>query len=569
MCVIFGLDGVFNKNSLISAIETLKHNKDKSSGIFLLSNEKIVFNNNILIPLFEDKINDLYYFDYFNNIFNIGLAHNSISTSNKIYNENKIDIYNNLDYYYYYFNSNDCNYFYKSFDFSSFSKKDQNHDFVNSQPFVYKNLVLVFNGKIYNLEDIKDFLKYSDDIYHDGEVLIKIIDYFLCKSSTNLLESIKKTINIIDGDYTFAVFDGKNLVICRDSIGVKPLYYGEIKNNYSNRNLKGFASCKKALWKIGINNNDIKTLKPGYILYNWREIAPSSVPWKLNHSYKSKIANMDYDKIKDCLKDLIIDSTYKRVANLDEVGLIFSGGVDSTILAALLKKLSYKTDLKLNLYSVGNENSQDLQFSKKIAKKLELPLKTQIINEKLVKNSLKVTLKAIEEFNIMKIGVGMVLYLATKLAKKDGIKVAFSGQGADELFAGYNRYLSTYEKGGNLAIDESLSYDIENTYHVNLQRDDAVAMANGVELRVPFLDEKLVEFSLAIPLKYKIHSSTDKLRKHILRDLAIDLGVPEYVAMREKKAAQYGSGLDKILRKKVLNDFDHESFMINFMNNSY
>lgn len=573
MSAIFGLYGIFDGNLSVSALKMLRHRGGDSAGIFLLSAEKMIFKNNLIMSSHkEDELNNIFNFDYSDNKFNIGLAYNHLSISKKLDN-NEFDC-NNLNHYH----SNGNNYSYKIFKVSN-SLKNQKSDLLKGQPIYYKNLVLVFNGEIYNLDEVKHFLKYKDEI-DSFEILVRIIDHFLYKNNGHLLEAIKKTINIIDGDYAFAVFDGKNLAICRDNMGVKPLYYGKREDSSSNDNsfkgfaseevegnvFNGFASEKKALWKIGINNDDIKTLKPGYILYNWREIAPTSVPWKLNLEYKLKIATMDHIKVKNSLKNLIINSTYKRVANLDEIGLIFSGGVDSTILAVLLKNLSDKTNLKLNLYSVGNENSQDLQFSEKIADELDLHLKTQIINEKVVKNSLKPILNAIEEFNVMKIGVGMVLYLATKLAKKDGINVVVSGQGADELFVGYNRYLSIYDKGGNLAIDQSLAHDIENCYHVNLQRDDAVAMANGVELRIPFLDKKLVEFSLAIPSKYKIYSSTDKLRKHILRDVAIDLGVPEYVAFREKKAAQYGSGIDKILRKKILKDFDSEKFMEDLIN---
>ena len=89
-----------------------------------------------------------------------------------------------------------------------------------------------------------------------------------------------------------------------------------------------------------------------------------------------------------------------------------------------------------------------------------------------------------------------------------------------------------------------------NMYHVNLERDDACSMANGVELRLPFLDKNLVEFALNIPVRYKISGSDDKLRKNILRKTAFNLGLDKQIAYRPKKAAQYGTGIDKILRKK-------------------
>ena len=103
-------------------------------------------------------------------------------------------------------------------------------------------------------------------------------------------------------------------------------------------------------------------------------------------------------------------------------------------------------------------------------------------------------------------------------------------------------------------------------YHVNLERDDAVSMANGVELRVPFLDNDIINLSLDIPGKYKIKDNEDILRKHILRDVAKSIGVPDYIADRPKKAAQYGSGINKILKKKVLRSFDIEEFIDSLKN---
>ena len=231
---------------------------------------------------------------------------------------------------------------------------------------------------------------------------------------------------------------------------------------------------------------------------------------------------------------------------------------------------SYAKPLNIKLYSVGVENSQDIKFSEEIAKDLNLPLKTIIIDENTVKESIKPVLTAIEDDNVMKLGVGMTIYLAAKAMKEDGIKVALSGQGADELFGGYNRYLKHFEENtlfdAYFDLDEEIFHDIANMYHVNLERDDAVSMANGVELRVPFLDNEIINLALDIPGKYKIINNEDLLRKHILRDAAKSIGVPDYIADRPKKAAQYGSGINKILKKKVLKSFDIEEFVENLKN---
>jgi asparagine synthase (glutamine-hydrolysing) len=207
---------------------------------------------------------------------------------------------------------------------------------------------------------------------------------------------------------------------------------------------------------------------------------------------------------------------------------------------------------------VGREGSHDIDAAKYAAKFLNLELEICEITEDMVREALPDVVRAIGDDNLMKLGVGLTTYFATKMAAEDGIKVAISGQGADELFGGYKRYLKSF-------VDDTLNYDIRedisNMYHVNLERDDACSMLNSVELRLPFLDEKLVELVLNIQDNKKIVSMHDEMRKSILRKLAFEEGLDYEIAYRPKKAAQYGTGIDKILRKKILKDTDISKFL--------
>jgi asparagine synthase (glutamine-hydrolysing) len=426
-----------------------------------------------------------------------------------------------------------------------------------SQPITSGNLVLVCNGEIYNYNEIKNNLEDSFKTDSDCEVIINLVQYFNQNNSPdNLLNALKKTIPKLDGDYAFALWDGKNLALARDPIGVKPLYYGEIKGKF-----KAFASERKALWNLGIK--EVHNLPAGHILFN-DELVKVEGPFKdkeygNNNQYNNNNKKDDIlpiDVLRYDLEIALLNSVEKRIRGLKKVGLIFSGGVDSTILASILKNLPVKT----TLYTVGTENSSDLEFAIQAADNLDLKLRTCIVNEEVVRSNLEPVIRAIEEFNVMKIGVGMPAYLAAQMVHEDGIRVALSGQGADELFGGYNRYLSSFGENGE-NIQNLLKEDIENIYHVNLQRDDAVTMAHSVELRVPFLDKDVIDVAFNIPIKYKIESGNDLIRKHILRQVALDLGVPDFIANRPKKAAQYGSGIHKILIKKVLKEFDQDAFM--------
>ena len=258
------------------------------------------------------------------------------------------------------------------------------------------------------------------------------------------------------------------------------------------------------------------------------------------------------------LEKLLKLSVSKRVEELDKLGVIFSGGVDSSILALFLQDISLNKKLDITLYAVGTENSKDLKAAKCAAESLNLPLKTQIVTEELIKEHIGQVVHAIGDDNLMKVGVGLTTYFATRMIHEDGLKVAISGQGADELFGGYNRYLKSYENGD---LDWELRQDISNMYHVNLERDDACAMLNNVELRLPFLDKKLVEYAINLPIRNKVSGPGDNLRKNVLRKLAFNEGLDPKIAYRPKKAAQYGTGIDKILRKKIISQIDLKEFL--------
>ena len=489
MCAIVGINGENISRELYDMMVTLKHRGPDGSGVFV-DNETIY-----------DELDDLKVPEG-----NFGLGHNLLSIVG-------------------------CE---------------------SSQPLHEDKLVLICNGEIYNYQELKKFLNSEFKSDSDCEVILHLIKKFYHHS---LKQAILETVKYLDGDYAFAVYDGKDLIVVRDPVGVKPLYFGI--NKY--KKFSAFASERKALWNVGIE--EVETLPPGYMLYNWRMVEYNG---GLKPILNKKVCTVNdnhlkdnYNNFKDTLtihlKHYLLKSVEKRLKGLSEVGVMFSAGVDSTLLAYLSKEL----DVDTYLYTVGHKDSVDLKYALKTAEIMDLPLHTKIVDVEDVKYYLPLVLKSIEEFNIMKLGVGMPVYITAEMAYQDDLKVMLSGQGADELFAGYHRYLEFYQQKGEEA-QADLDEDLLNLYHVNLQRDDAVAMASSVELRVPYLDMDVINMAINIPMKYKIDNYNDVLRKCILRRVALECGVPEMIVSRPKKAAQYGSGIHKILVRKVLKD---ESYM--------
>ena len=136
-------------------------------------------------------------------------------------------------------------------------------------------------------------------------------------------------------------------------------------------------------------------------------------------------------------------------------------------------------------------------------------------------------------------------YLAAEAARQANCKVVFSGQGSDEVFAGYSAYKDILAKSGFPAVEEEIWATLSNLWNRNLYRDDALTARHSLELRVPFLDTEFLRQAMAFPASEKIADSTDSIRKHPVRALAREFGLPEYVWKRPKKALQYGSGLGK------------------------
>lgn len=417
------------------------------------------------------------------------------------------------------------------------------------QPLISDRFVLVCNGEIYNYQQLQQELNLKIDTDSDCEIIIALVKKFYQGS---LFEAVNQSVKYLDGDYAFAIYDGDNLAVTRDPLGVKPVYHGIDRD----KNRSAFASERKALWKIGIK--DVKTLEPGCMLYNWKikeldynlKSITESSSQKFKRNFKNKTSEELKDHLKNTLKTALISAVEKRILNLSEIGVMFSGGVDSTILAHISRNLGVEPVL----YCVGHEDSADFKFAQKTADDMSFPIHLQKVTKEDVRDYLPLVLNAIEEFNLMKLGVGMPAYVAAEMAHRDGIRVMLSGQGADEIFAGYHRYLNIYQNKGENAQND-LKNDVFNLYQVNLQRDDAVTMANSVELRVPYLDLDVINIAMNIPMKYKIESDHDQLRKCILREVAGDLGVLQANVRRPKKAAQYGSGIDKMLRR-VLKEED-------------
>lgn len=226
------------------------------------------------------------------------------------------------------------------------------------------------------------------------------------------------------------------------------------------------------------------------------------------------------------------------------VAVAFSGGLDSSVLAKMCRDLNRS----VTLLTVGFAGSHDMIFSEYIASQLLLPHKKHNIQQDEFYENLN-RVKLTINCRIASHLENCTAYLfVARLAKENGFNMVLTANGIDELFCGYNQYRFVY-KYGKSGIMKLMHEKILN--ELLLMEEIAKVTSNyGVTIKKPFLSERFIGFANTIPIDEKIKSEDDLLRKHVIRRLALDMGVPEEAAMKSKKALQYGSLIHKYFTKR-------------------
>jgi asparagine synthase (glutamine-hydrolysing) len=411
-------------------------------------------------------------------------------------------------------------------------------------------LVLEHNGEIYNYKKIRKKLEKRHHKFStttDSEVIVHLLEDHLRRNS--LLGAIKRTVAELDGVYALAIQDKKTgkTALVRDRIGVRQLYYADTGSYFS------FASERKALWRIGIKE-PTRCIMPGSAMI----ISPDGsfesfhvadpIPPKVRLVHKTmKSAVEGYRKA-------LIEAMEKRTQDFQRIGIIFSGGIDSVLVAYLAAKMVPE----VICYTGGVKGSHDIAYARQIAGRLGLKLKVAEVDEDAVEKLIPEIISVIEDANAGQVEVALPVYSAVKLAHQDGIKMMLTGQGADELFGGYSWYAKVAEKEGYKKLRERMVEDLLLLYKETLEREDKITMAHSIELREPFLDPEVIRVALATELRLNVKGGHDTFGKHVHRRLAQSLGIPKDIAYRVKEAAQHGSGIHDVIgaiaRKRGFDD---------------
>lgn len=242
----------------------------------------------------------------------------------------------------------------------------------------------------------------------------------------------------------------------------------------------------------------------------------------------------DENLIKIELAEVLEESVKKSTAGKEELPIAFSGGLDSSILAYLASKYT-----KPVLFCVGFKDSYDVANAKKSARSLKMKLETILLDGLDLYEYRKRTIDIIKTDNRLQVELAMPLYVICEFLNKNGYKYLMTGQGADTLFGGFDKYLHSQ------SVEDDIFKAVANIYNSNLKRDLGIGKYFGLESFFPYLEENVVKFALKISPELKIKNGT---RKYILREAFRDM-LPDEIIDQNKKAFQYGSGIHKVMNK--------------------
>ena len=253
--------------------------------------------------------------------------------------------------------------------------------------------------------------------------------------------------------------------------------------------------------------------------------------------------------IARALKKSIINDLPK-----EPFGILLSGGVDSSIIAKICKD----DNASFRCFCVGIEGSEDLKVAKEIAILLDLELVSKEFELDEIEQLLMKVIDILPDPIIhddnyieymVKVSVSAVLLAAISLGDE---KIFFSGIGAEELFAGYQRHVKSVGEGGTWrgmdikGLEEESWEGLKRLNNLVISRDKLISESVAKEIISPYIDDKLIVLAMSLSTNEKINSTTNK---KILREIADDLGVPKEASARKKKGAQYGSSFDKAITK--------------------
>jgi asparagine synthase (glutamine-hydrolysing) len=383
-----------------------------------------------------------------------------------------------------------------------------------------QNAWMVHNGEIYNHKELREtVLKHHTFRTHsDSEVIVHLYEEF----GYNFC-------NMLDGMFAFVVVNGDDFIAGRDPLGIKPLYYG-----LDERGRIYFASEMKA---IADQCQTFSTFPPGHYYTPQTGFVKYYRPqWE---DAAKAVEETDYTAIRETLTAAV----QKRLMSDVPVGVLLSGGLDSSLTSAIAARLMKEKGETLHSFSIGlTADAPDVVAARQVAAFLgtqhhEIYFTVQegiAILDKLIWH--------LETYDVTSVRASTPMYFLSEAITQKGIKVVLSGEGADEIFGGY-----LYFRNAPSAADfqKETIERVQKLFTADLLRADKSTMAHGLEARVPFLDKAFLELAVKINPSEKQPQTYNGIEKYILRkafDTPQEPYLPDSVLWRQKEQFSDGVG---------------------------
>ena len=398
------------------------------------------------------------------------------------------------------------------------------------QPIVYKNYVLICNGEIYNHKELEKLIGYQPTTESDCEIILPLFEKY----------GIEQTCILLDGVFAFIIWDNYNNILysARDRFGVRPLYYSildgviqlssEMKGMYLTIDMSVEHFPPGQYLTLHSKQFGFMTKFTSYYNYAWND---------------NKLLKNNYENILNNIRFYLHEAVKKRLMTERPIGCLLSGGLDSSLIAGLVRKYLPK-DKQLRTFSIGFEGSPDLMYARKVADFLQTDHHEFLVTPQEFLDNIDTVIKVTETFDITTIRASVGNYLVCKKIKEynntcdvnNQSIVIFNGDGADEVAGGY-----LYHRNAPSELDfhlESVSL-LKEIHNFDVLRSDRCCSDNGLEPRTPFLDRDFVNFYMSIPIEYRFDNS--KQEKYLIREaFREDNIIPNEVLFRKKEAFSDG-----------------------------
>ena len=339
--------------------------------------------------------------------------------------------------------------------------------------------------------------------------------------------------------FVMATADGQ-FVAARDPVGIKPLYWAQ--RDERTRFASEMAAFD-AVWQPFV-----EPFPPGCAwtpadgLVRFAGAVPDDLQPLAGPTEPGASAPPD---VLRRTRDVLVDAVERQLMGDVPVGVFLSGGLDSSLVAAIAARVVGARGERLQTFAVGTADSPDLAAARIVAEHLGTEHREMTYDAADALAVMPTVVRAIESFDPALVRSAVPNFLLARFTAEH-VKVVLTGEGADELFAGYE-YLRDFTEPDRL--HDELVRTVESLHNLNLQRCDRVTMAHGLEARVPFLDREVVAWALRLPPGFKL-AGPGQPEKRLLRE-AFEGWLPNALLWRDKAEFGDGSGAAGVLTTAI------------------